>query len=305
MTYVQATLRWIAMPLWVLASVFWASSAQASQFGCKGLQTNKDLPALEGKDGVFFRIQSDLRMDHRMSDAAIAQLAALSRELASQGTLLVYLPVPTKGLAMPQSLPADAALFGFDPERATQVFEDLIDRMSDAGVMAVNAVPQMRALPSETPPFFAADFHWTGYGARAAAQAIAERLSQDPSYQALPKSEFVSTPQGQERAFSGMRRVLQNNCHDALPQAVTMRFATEKQSGESDGALDLFGATQTDAIALVGTSFSDSEINNFAGFISEATGLDVVNFALTGATSSERSKTISPRATFSRTGLPF
>lgn len=33
---------------------------------------------------------------------------------------------------------------------------------------------------------------------------------------------------------------------------------------------------------LVGTSFSDSPLGNFAGFLSEYTGLDVVNHAVTG-----------------------
>ena len=33
---------------------------------------------------------------------------------------------------------------------------------------------------------------------------------------------------------------------------------------------------------LIGTSFSDSPINNFAGFLTEFTGLDIVNYAITG-----------------------
>lgn len=165
---------------------------------------------------------------------------------------------------------------------AAQVFQDLIARLEAAGVVAVNAVPQMMDLPSDTPPFFAADFHWTSFGARAAAEALAARLKSEPAYQALEKSTYASRPLGQGTAFSGLRRLLQLSCHKSLPQVVTTAFETEKVDQPEEGALDLFSGGGSDQIALVGTSFSDSEINNFTGFLSEKTGLDVINRALTG-----------------------
>lgn len=275
-------LTWASMPLWVLACVLWASSAVASQFGCKGLASLKETPVLEGNDGVFYRIQSDLRMDHRVSQQAIEYMAELSRALAENGTLLVYLPVPTKGLAMPQMLPRDAQLYGYDAALAGRVFQGLIARFEAAGVATVDALPQMTSLAAATPPFFKADFHWTSFGARAAAIAVAERLQREPNYQAMEKARYTSQSVGQKTAFSGLRRLLQLSCHDALPPVVTTGFETVKTSEGETASVDLFAEAESVQIALVGTSFSDSDINNFAGFVSEATGLDVVNYALTG-----------------------
>ena len=54
--------------------------------------------------------------------------------------------------------------------------------------------------------------------------------------------------------------------------------------GLDDGAgLDLFGDAQAAlSVVLVGTSFSDSPINNFPGFIAQHSDLEVVNYAITG-----------------------
>ncbi|MFT6076369.1 MAG: alginate biosynthesis protein AlgX [Yoonia sp.] len=49
------------------------------------------------------------------------------------------------------------------------------------------------------------------------------------------------------------------------------------------GGLDLFGESASNIpIVLLGTSFSDSSINNFPGFLAEYAQLEVVNYALTG-----------------------
>lgn len=102
-----------------------------------------------------------------------------------------------------------------------------------------------------------------------------------PAYQDIETSTYVSHPKGPQTAFSGLRRLLQLSCHDALPKVETMAFEAEKQSDEV-GSIDLFAGAETLQVALVGTSFSDSDLSNFAGFLSEETGLDVVNYALTG-----------------------
>ena len=47
--------------------------------------------------------------------------------------------------------------------------------------------------------------------------------------------------------------------------------------------MDLFGETPSGGrVALAGTSFSDIEAINFGGFVSEYSGLDVTNLAISG-----------------------
>ena len=82
-----------------------------------------------------------------------------------------------------------------------------------------------------------------------------------------------------------MRRSLQSFCAKALPPTETVVYKTTLVEGAAGDAtaLDIFaGSSEGVPAVLVGTSFSDSAINNFAGFLSEFTGLDIVNYSITG-----------------------
>ncbi len=259
-----------------------------SAYGCTGLDQDKELPSIEGKDGVFYRIAASLRMDHSFSDRVVADLAELSRVLAENGTTLIYVPVPAKSLLMPEFLPDEAALYGFDVEIATAVYHDILDRLTKAGVVTVDIREAIVNRPADVQdlPFYKADFHWSASGASLAAQAIAETIKNQPGYGDLDRATFETTPQEVGVAFSGMRRILQNRCLETLPQAETMTYTTTRiDSAEptAGAGLDLFGdAEETVPLALAGTSFSDSPINNFPGFLSDFAELELVNYALTG-----------------------
>jgi alginate biosynthesis protein AlgX len=258
----------------------------ATAFRCTGLEENKELPSIEGKDGVFFRINADLRMKHPFSDQTVSDLAELSQALAENGTTLIYVPIPTKSVVLPEYLPSEAALFGFDLAVATKVHLDILERLNAAGVATVDAREAMLGTADEVDglPFFKADFHWSANGARHTALAIAHTLKAHPAYEQLSKTKFETTPNEIETAFSGMRRILQKHCKDTLPEAEVLTYDTAQvQSLDLGGGLDLFGTEATSVpIALVGTSFSDSPVNNFPGFIAEHSGLELVNYSMTG-----------------------
>jgi len=270
---------------------FWAveahaqSSQQTSNFGCTGLQENGELPTIEGRDGVFYRINADLRMNHPFSEQTVEGLAELSRALAANGTTLIFVPIPTKSVTMPNHLPDNAFLYGFDLDVATHVHLDILQRLTHAGVTVVDARSAMLETPVGELPFFKADFHWSAAGARETARAIANTIRALPEYPDMTKAQFETTPQGTGIAFSGMRRVLQKHCLTTLPEAETITYETTQiQSLDlGDGGIDLFGAgTDTIPVALLGTSFSDSSINNFPGFLAEYSELEVINYAMTG-----------------------
>ncbi|WP_341368624.1 hypothetical protein [Yoonia sp. BS5-3] len=278
--------------------------AAQSQYGCTGLELHDTVPSLEGKDGVFFRVNLDIRMHHPFSDESVAFLSDFSDALAESGTTLVFVPVPTKSVTMPDHLPEEAALYGFDLDVATAVHDDILNRLEAAGVATVDARAAMRQAPEGELPFFKADFHWSAVGARETARAVAERIKALPLYDELPKTTFETNETGVSVAFSGMRRELQEHCLETLPEAESMTYETTiVQSGGQDGTVDLglgtvdlglggdsgggidiFGNTEesTVPIALLGTSFSATDINNFSGFIAEFTEVELVNYALTG-----------------------
>ena len=95
-------LRHFVIPCLTLLPVT-AMAESASQYGCAALDTSA-LPTIEGSDGVFYRVRSDLRLQHPMDDIIVARLAELSRVLAEHGTTLVYVNLPAKGEAMPAYL---------------------------------------------------------------------------------------------------------------------------------------------------------------------------------------------------------
>lgn len=263
--------------------------AAESAFGCKHLADNPTLPSVEGKDGFFYRVFADLRMQHPFTEDTTTQMGKLAEALKAHGTTLVYVPIPTKSVTLPDFLPEEAALFGFDEKVAAAVYEDQIARLKEKGVLAVDLLSALRTSDGSDPPFFRSDFHWTSRGAETAAEAIGGLLKSLPEYADVTPVEFETVPRGTELAVSGMRRTLQAYCELSLPPVVSIAYET-LEVASTDAALDIFGDSSgdgieggpSDEIALVGTSFSDALVPNFAGFLSQYASLPVSNFAITG-----------------------
>lgn len=260
-----------------------SATAEPSAYRCSGLEMATALPSIEGLGGVFYRVQADLRMFHPMEDAVMEQMGALSDALAVGGTTLIYVTVPTKSQAMPQFLPPAAADYAFDSATATLVYDDIVGRLSAHGVLAPDILAALSAAASDQPAFFQADFHWTSNGARLAAEKIGAVIKAQPFYGDMAVSEYRTAALAPTAAFSTMRRTLQAFCMDELPRVEAMDHLTEVTSGPDQGVTDIFaGDDDPVQIVLAGTSFSDSPLGNFAGYLSEYSGLDVVNYAVTG-----------------------
>ncbi|TNF21588.1 MAG: hypothetical protein EP318_06450 [Rhodobacteraceae bacterium] len=256
--------------LGVLASAVPAMAA--SVYGCRGLADGGFMASVEGREGVFFRVAPDLMNSHPMTQETVEDLARLSRALAEKGTALIFAPVPTKALALPRFLPPEAADFGFDPSLATTDFLDALARLQAAGVRAVDLRAGMRR--AEGPlPYFRTDPRLTAQGARLAAQAIGAVAAQVPGADTLARNRFETRPTGTARVPSHARLVRQRHCEEPLPEAETGTFDTERIY-TADGPQGV--------IALVGSEHSDTPEANFAGFLAEATGIDVIQYSVPG-----------------------
>ena len=256
--------------------------AAQSVYGCTDLSGRISVPSVEGSHGVFYRIDPDLHMFHPFSDESIDLLAELSLALAAQGTTLIYLPLPTKSLAMPDQLPQAARDLGFDVTIATTVYDDMFRRLSEAGVLSVNLRSALRTAPEGQPSFFGTDDRMTPAGARRAAVAMAGVISGLPGFVDLPKSLFETRQTGATIIPSDMYNVLQRHCTAPLPLVQTDTFATTRfQAGATQTDSAIFGAGTADArIALLGTEYSGGAMANLAGFLAENTGLDVIEYAV-------------------------
>ena len=117
----------LALAATCLLSFATAAAAQ-SPHGCTGLE-QAPVPSIEGLNGMFYRIDPDLVMDTRLPDSMIRDIQKLSLALDSRGTKLVYVPVATKGLALPRYLSHDADRFGYDVRLARALYADSIAQL--------------------------------------------------------------------------------------------------------------------------------------------------------------------------------
>lgn len=276
-TYVKAVML-IVSP--VLSGLAQGAGAQSvSSFGCAGLQ-GADVPAIEGTGGTFYRVQSDLRLRQPIEGAVIARIAALSRALAMGGTTLIYVAVPTKAQSQPADLPAAAAAqYRYDTDLAAQNFADVLAEFAQHQVLAPDLVAAFTAPDAQA--FFQTDFHWTSDGAALAAAAIAGMVKTAPAYAQMQTASYTTTLGETAAAFSTLRRGLQLFCKDDLPKVQGPHLTTTKAAAQI-AASDIFADVTSPQIALVGTSFSDAPLANFAGALSQATGLEVLNYGITG-----------------------
>jgi alginate biosynthesis protein AlgX len=79
-----------------------------------------------------------------------------------------------------------------------------------------------------------------------------------------------------------MARALQDLCLDALAPNTYATFTTERTEVTADDLLGGDDGSDAAPVAVVGTSYSDIPAFNFIGFLSEATGVDVANYAISG-----------------------
>lgn len=257
-----------------------ALAQDGSAYGCRGLQTAPEMPVLEGRRGIFYRSELTMRMNHPLSRAAAGMVGQLSDLLAARGTRLIYIPVPTKSLAMPDALPEAAKDYGFDLETAEVAYDRFLGKLRDAGVTVVDSMRAMRGIDAD--PFIGTDFHWSPEGARAVAKATAQVIRDDPGYAGIDKTRYQTTAGEMTARPSPMRRKIQVQCRDGLPPAALRRYTTTPDAqGDASGGIFASGQTAP-PISLVGTSMSAEPDFNFDGFLAEAAEAAVANYAITG-----------------------
>lgn len=256
-------LRWLALGLGaalVLAVPAAAQADGASGFGCHDLMTHSALPSVEGSDGVFFRIDPDLKTDHPLAARSIAQIADLSRRLAARGTHLVYVPLPTKALMRPDALPDAVRHLGYRADHAAALFDTRFAALDAAGVVAVNVRPALEAADA---PALPSDPRLSPEGARILARTIATEIETLPGAAGWLRRDASMTAAGTQTLVSRERNLRQERCADTLPPLVLKRFALSApaQGGDAPG----MAVAAPDLVA-------DSDIG-FVGFLASATGL--------------------------------
>ena len=265
-----------------------AGSAQAdSEYGCHNLAFSEMLPALEGSEGVFFRIDPDMQLHHWIYEETLAQMGALSDALAAQGTTLIYAPIPTKALAMPDHLPPEAADLGYDTDLAISVWETLRDRLAAAGVTTLDARTVLRRVSiAGEAPFYGTDPRLSLAGIQALSNALAKGLGVPQAEETAAAATPASLVAGAGTAVhlpSVTRLQLQQECVETLPHVIAPPAPSRTAASTAMGVWPGAGSGRPAAdIAIVGTEIAVDPALNFARYAAAATGATTESYAVPG-----------------------
>ncbi|WP_339504805.1 alginate O-acetyltransferase [Pseudomonas sp. RL_105y_Pfl2_101] len=230
----------------------------------------------------LFRTQEDLRTEFNTTPAGYKRLQQLHDAFKAKGVELVLVYQPTRGLVNRNKLNAqEKASFNFD--KALTNYKSMLGRFAQMGYVVPDLSPLTNENLPETLPahdfYFRGDQHWTPYGAQRTAKIVAEKVKQIPAFADIPKQEFETKKSGRMGKTGTLHNMAGQLCGTSYAVQYMDQFTTEPKGEAGDG--DLFGDSGNPQITLVGTSHSGKNYN-FAGFLQEAIGADILNVAFPG-----------------------
>lgn len=234
-----------------------------------------------GCPGWLF-LTDELKINHQAqanADTKASAVIDIQQRLAKRGVQLLVAVVPDKSRIVTDqlcTLRRPAVLDGRVP--------GWIDTLQKAGVAAINLTPTLQPLGDGA--YLRTDTHWSETGASAAAQAIAQRV-QALGITATPQKSFDLHHQDAALRPGDLVRLagidwLPLNMQPS-PEIIATTLISERPviaQGSADSLDDLFGDDNLPSVALIGTSFSRN--SNFAGFLQQALGAPIGNFAKDG-----------------------
>ncbi len=235
----------------------------------------------QNTDGSLY-YSSDLRYGADLSELTV-WMNRLNDVFRDDGKVLVVVPTPLRGMVNGSVVNDAAALeeleIDFDFGESQAYYHDYVSSLEP--IVAVDLLDAATSLNGQTPGYhLKLDRHWTPEGAQVSAQAVAQVLSASSEYNALqlPKRTIFSTVRvGEQSSPEKIFELIGENCGD-LPDELMETMSLYET--ERDTEQTLFDSEQP-YVTLAGGSFSGKKYN-FAGFLSEALGQDVVDNSVSG-----------------------
>ncbi len=214
----------------------------------------------------------DLETRFVLDRKTLAYLKTLDRVLKGRGVTLIIAAQPPRGVAL-----AAESLADYTPGEATARYEAVRNTLQNAGLYVTDLASVARDTPNY---FFRRDHHWTPDGSRASAEAVAQTLEATPTFRSVvAKQKFKTEAVRTEEQVGSFGEAVGRICGKNPPAEKLTRYRTEPVEASPNGKL--FG-TSAPPIVLAGTSNSARKDLNFAGFLAQASGLEVLNVAAVG-----------------------
>lgn len=233
----------------------------------------------QGPDGWLFR-HDDLREGFTVPAQTSDALSRLNGVLQQRGVTLIVVAQPPRGVVLQEVSTSDYGL-NYDSDAAARRYEEARANLLDAGLLIADLATPARTTPGY---FFKRDHHWTPEGAEASAQAAAVLIRATAAYSSLTPRAYRTERVAQPTQVGSYGEAVGRICGQDPPAERFTHYQTRLQGGtENVGAgQNLFGDVPGPPIALAGTSNSASEEFNFAGFLAQETGLEVLNVSAVG-----------------------
>jgi alginate O-acetyltransferase complex protein AlgJ len=247
----------------------------------------------EGRPGVVLGKQDWLYTDEEFDveedyesniRSHLLLIGRLNRRLASEGVSLVVGVVPTKARIYPEFLA------GRKPARPySNLYDEVLVELEAEAIPAVDLRGTLADGRKQQPTYFRTDTHWTPWGAKLAAAQVAKTLRdggllRSPGGVYATRTEEVRPFRGDLFSFLPLDPYFAQLLppQENIDVVKTEAFIAE-DAVASTAQQDLFGDSEVPEVVLVGTSYSANSSWNFAGFLQEFLGEDIVNYAREGA----------------------
>ncbi|WP_198551580.1 alginate biosynthesis protein AlgX [Moritella sp. Urea-trap-13] len=246
-----------------------AAASVTGNYTSKWTRLNKYL--VEGTNGWVYRSESDLVEDFRQAEEYHG-LARLKAALNNQGTELVLMYIPTRGLINPDNIPDGS----FNYDRAKQSYGETLAKIRKLGVIVPDFEAMIEKYRGDQTFYYKRDSHWSPTGAKITAEYVADTLRQSLSLDFSHKSDVVITKQGSYAIRSDIGLGVKHLCRD--------QYITEYVQGYGYEELNTDSALSSDhadtQVVLIGGSFTALPNLNFLGFLRNELKIPVDNYAM-------------------------
>ncbi|BAN49549.1 alginate biosynthesis protein AlgX [Metapseudomonas resinovorans] len=224
---------------------------------------------VEARDGWLFSRAQDLRSQFGLDDYSYKQLERLRNALKHNGTELLVVYPPSRGLIHGDKLqPADRARF--DQAQARENYRATLARLRKLDIWVPDLASLLEAQAGTPDYYFKGDQHWTPQGAERTARLVAETARGIPALAQLPHGAYASQPAGLVGRSGSLQKAAQMACGTGYPRQFVQGYVTRPLEPEA--------AVEADVV-LVGSSNS-ADAFNFAGFLEQYLGTPVRNASL-------------------------
>lgn len=234
---------------------------------------------LPGKDGWLFRT-ADFRKDFTLSDKALDAFQSVNSALAAQGSKLVVLLQPPRGIFANAHMTATELPQGYNPDAARASYKRFIAQLKAQNV----AVVDLGEVPADMPYFMKADPHWSVLGARYSAEKAADLIRSFSAYDSIGKEDFSTRIVGKEQHERGdFEEFVLKICGGKASPASVDIWETTPEKEENTTTESLFGDMPMPSIVALGTSNTENDRElNFVGSLEALLSADIYNAALAG-----------------------